>query len=385
MEIIYQNFDALVVSFQCAVPLRILSQLERAQQEARDTRNKAYAEIGPNALPVMVHERGARGGYTYQFSTGHDGQTWLIGSREDTTQWNVRVQVSSLCLALYGYEGTKEKLIDILDDDLKAKGPEENFGLPKERVSRVDYCLDFALSEKFSPTYKIFVCHGRAKKNEIGGLPYNQLSTGQGVETITVGKMPNRQATIYNKIKANTAQHKNYWWDIWGIDKEKFDKEIWRVEIRAGKKELNKWNLRTFDHLEEIIGNVIEDILKRYKYTIPNKNDTNSKRWPTAKIWLMAIEAVKKDLFNYYSKTNSKIVLNQIKEDIISNYETLIKGLFVGYTAATGKDISEMPGVLDHVCGQLIDDIAANPNKFVQKYNKKCGKFSFLEKEKSED
>ena len=113
MKLIYQNFDTLEISFQCALPLVILSQLEQAKKEAQSCKNAVYAEIGPNKLPVMVYEVGSRGGYTYQFQTGHDGEIWLFGDRENTKLWNARVRVKSLCLALYGYAKTKEKILQI--------------------------------------------------------------------------------------------------------------------------------------------------------------------------------------------------------------------------------------------------------------------------------
>lgn len=385
MKVLYQNFDTLEISFQCAIPVRILAQLEQAQKEARTARNPVYAEIGHNKMAVMVHERGARGGYTYQFTNGLDGQIWLIGDREDATQWNVRVKVRSLCLALYGYAAVKEKVINILDNDLSARGSDDNFGIPQERISRVDYCLDFIFKEPFSPKLENFVCHGRTKKSKMGNLFYDVSGTGQHVETITIGKNPNRQITVYNKIKEITAKHTHYWWDIWGLEKNKFNNEIWRIEIRAWKKELNKWNLRTFEDLEKIIGNVISDILESYKYTKPNLNDQNCNRWPKAELWKKVIKASKTDLFNYTSKTNEKIVLNQIRETVINQYEKLIHGIFVGYTAATGKDVSEIPAVLDYVCDQLMEEMNENPQKFIQKYNKKSNEFSFFEEEKSEN
>lgn len=238
-------------------------------------------------------------------------------------------------LSLYGYEATKEKVLDILDNDLSAKGSDDNFGIPQERISRVDYCLDFIFEEPFLPKLENFVCHGRTKKSKMGNLFYNVSGTGQNIETITIGKNPNRQITVYNKIKEITAKNTHYWWDIWGLEKNKFNNEIWRIEIRAWKKELNKWNLRTFEDLEKIIGNVISDILESYKYTEPNLNDKNCNRWPKAEIWKKVIKASKADLFNYTSKTNEKIVLNQIRETVINQYEKLIHGIFVGYSTHT--------------------------------------------------
>ncbi len=38
------------------------------------------------------------------------------------------------------------------------------------------------------------------------------------------------------------------------LKKEEFNQKILRLEVRAGKKELKNWNLRTFDDFEEKIG-----------------------------------------------------------------------------------------------------------------------------------
>ena len=289
MELIYQNFDGLEISFQCAISASILKTLEQAKIYSQQNKTQTFCELGINKLPVMVYETGARGGYNYQFSTGHDGEIWLIADRDNAELWNVRVRVRSLCLALRGYEKTKEKIMGILLHDLRAKGSKDNEYLPKERISRIDYCLDFLISEEFSPDCRNFVCHGRTKKILMGNTFYNQASTGQKVETITIGKMPNRQVTIYNKTKEISVRLKTYWWKIWGLEKSKIQGVIWRVEIRAGKKELNKWSLRTFADFENKVGDVITHILSEYKYTVPN-HDKNQTRWPLADIWKQALE-----------------------------------------------------------------------------------------------
>lgn len=384
MKIIYQNFDALEVSFQCALPRALLVQLSVAKKRAQDISGKVVDNIGPNSLQVMVHEKGTRGsGYTYQFSTGPTGEIWMIRDNEANDLWNVRVKVRALKLALIGYEQTRYEIWDILINDLLAKGPEG--GEPIERISRVDYCIDFVMLEPFQPTYKNFVCHGRTKKNERGKLEYDQIATGQGVETLTVGKMPNRQVTLYNKLKEISVSHKSYMWQFWGIEKEEFNKEIWRLEIRAAKKELNKWNLRRFGDLEQIIGNVFLKILNDYKYTKPNLNDKSPHRWPKSTLWLKAENAIKKNLFNYISKTNEEIILKIIKNEAQDQCEKAIKGYLMRLGAIMGKDASEIPGVLELVEAQLLEEIAENPHRFAQKYNKKEEKIGFLGEKKSEN
>lgn len=379
MKPIYQNFDGLEVAFQCAVPRSILQELEAAKREAQANRGSVYAEIGPNRLQVMVHETGARGGYTYQFSTGPDGEIWLIGDREAKDQWNVRVRVRSLCLALYGYMGTKTKMLNILHEDIRAKGPDENDGTPQERISRVDYCIDFLIEEEFKPDISKFVCAGRTKKAHMGEFFYQEEMAGQSVEYIRIGKMPNRQIVIYDKLREISARQKHYWFKFWQLISDEIIGKIWRVEIRAGKKELNKWNLRTFDDFEEKIGDVMVTILSDYKYTEPNLNDKNMTRWPMAELWINSINALNSDLFNYISNAKRENILKDLRDNVIKRYEKYIMGLSTGLTAAMGRDISEIPGVLDLVCDQILTAIQENPQKFIQKHKKKMDEFSQLE------
>ena len=379
MKLIYQNFDALELAFQCAVPIKILSVLENAKREAQEARGHVYAEIGPNKLPILVHEIGAKGGFQYQFNTGPEGAIWLISNKESRNEWNVRVRVSSLCLALNGVRKTQDIILKTLYNDLLAKGPDDNDHKPRERVSRFDYCLDFLFEEKPNFSQFNFVCAGRVKKLITRDIPVHEESTGQSVNYIRVGKLPNRQIVIYNKITEISASSKIYWWRIWKLNKADIKGEIWRIEIRAGKKELNKWNLRRFEDFEEMAGDVIKTTLEEYQYTIPNLEDKNRNRWPMSPIWENVIAAVKRDLFDYISDANRNAIIKELREAVIDRYQKLISGVFVGYTAATGKDISEIPGVLDLVSAQILDEVSNNPQKFRQKYKKKLDKFSFYE------
>ena len=123
--------------------------------------------------------------------------------------------------------------------------------------------------------------------------------------------------------------------------------------------------------------------LKEYKYTDPNLNDKNMTRWPMAAIWIKSIDALNNDLLAYISQADRKLILKELRENIINRYEKLISGICVGLTAAQGKDISEIPGVLDLVCDHIIQQVHENPKKFIQKYNKKKDLFSFLNEQKT--
>ena len=92
---------------------------------------------------------------------------------------------------------------------------------------------------------------------EHGVLSTYSSSNGEAINTIRIGEMPERQAVIYNKTKEITASSKRFWWEIWGIDQKPFKegfKQIWRIEVRAGKDELNKWGLKRFKNFEDKAG-----------------------------------------------------------------------------------------------------------------------------------
>ncbi|MBV8549129.1 MAG: hypothetical protein JO126_06710 [Alphaproteobacteria bacterium] len=370
MQIVYQNFDGLEIAFKGAVAYRIRWALARAKQQAIKMLSPVYCELGPKKLPVMVHEAGARGGYTYQFSTGLDGEIWLVAEKGNPDRWNIRVKVRSLCLALNGYEKTKEKIFKTLAYDLLVKGPKDNEFKPLGHISRADYCVDFLMTEEFIPNYANFVCCGTTQKKQIGDIACHEGSRGRNIETLTVGKMPNRQICLYNKTREIKARSKSYWFKLWGLNEPDITGPIWRVEIRAGKKELKKWPLRTFSDFEKKIGDVILDILNSYKYTTPNFSDTNQSRWPLAEIWEKTIQAVEGNLLNYISKAPRGEIMQEIAELALDRYYKHICGLAVSYTAASGKKISDMSKIMEFISAQIAEDIQNNPEKFGQKYEK---------------
>jgi hypothetical protein len=141
MDLIYQNFDGLDVSFQGAFPQSILEQLEAGKKEAQRQRKSVLIRLGEKQIPVLVAETGAKGGFSYRFDTGLDGEVWFAANSTKSDHWGIRVSVKSLCVALRGYYGVKKKILTLLGD-LSAIGPSQtdpNTGkvvsFPKESVT----------------------------------------------------------------------------------------------------------------------------------------------------------------------------------------------------------------------------------------------------------
>jgi hypothetical protein len=384
MEPIYKNFDGLEISFQGAIPEYILRELRVAKEIAQQNRCMSPTKLNAGTFLVMVAETGMRGGYAFRFDTGEDGETWFIADSMKRDRWNIRVSVKSLNLAIRGYTETKNKILDILYNKLEAVGINTEgllSGLLKERVSRFDFCVDFK-TENFEPSEKNIISHSKSTKafnviNNSNSLEYT--ARGRVVESVRIGKMPNRQLAIYNKTKEIISNRKKYWWKLWGINSDEFKGQIWRIEIRAGKKELNSWNIKTFKDFETKAGDVALDILNNIRYVIPNENDLNPARWANYEFWNELIKVSKKNLFNYISKVERGELMQGIREEKIIVFEKQLSGSFISFMALQDKNLDQLPGEIELMIVSMFHDKGINKKKILEKYKKAWEKYKLLE------
>jgi len=389
MQPIYANFDGLDVTFQCALPQDVLDTLKAAKYQAQEMKKEAIAKIGVNQAVVSVAETGSRGGFTYRIDTGFHGETWFIVDSPKRDGWNVKVSVKSLTMALYGYGGVKAKILDFLINDLGAIGARrknaigETIETPLERVSRVDYCIDYK-TEDFAPIAEAFVAKGRFKKSPLYRANEDKdnneiVFSGRRVIYFRIGTLPNRQIVLYDKTSDIADKKKFYWWKIWDIKKTEFQCRIWRIEARAGKKELNKWNIRRFSDFENKIGNVMAGILQDIRYTIPSDTDANITRWPMAPFWQEAVNIARDKLQNHISDAKRKMIIEGHRRELMSQFEKMILGCTVSYGALHGMDISEIPRVLDILGETIIANIKNNPEKYGKKHEDSTDKYAELQ------
>jgi hypothetical protein len=374
MKLIYQGFDGLDVSFQGKVLEEIKYDLKTAKEEAIETNKLAYAELGIKKIPVLVRASGAHG-YQYILDTGIDRETWFISENSKSERWNIRVSIKSLSLALYGYEGVKKNILKFLED-IKAQGVLEDFQL-LERVSRFDYCFDF-ISDDFTINPQLITANKNSKRRFIGG---NELiSQNKDIETVLIGKMPNRQIAIYNKKKEINIKNKQYWLNFWNLTEEEIEnKNIWRVEIRAGKKELDTWNLKRFNDFEEKAGDVLLDIAKAIRYLKENINDINKARWENIEFWDDILNGINSDLFEFINKSKRKRIIEGLKIEKINDYRNGILNLISPYMALTGREYDELADTLTEIEGFIGQEFYNYPDIYEDKIYKAKERFIFLE------
>ena len=373
MQLLYKNFDGLDVAFKGAFPYDVLQSLAIGKGSAQRQRQDVLIGLGRKRVPVQVAETGMRGGYTFRFDTGPFGATWSVADCTDPERWNLRASVHSLALAQYGYEGVKKQLLDLLTD-LCAFGHGDE--LPEERVSRLDFCLDVAMSS-FQPNPEHFVCHSHMTRRVDRSWEGTTVGRGGRIESVTIGKMPGRQVIVYDKTREIIAHEKPYWWDFWGLDKDAYQGEVWRVEVRAGKAELDNWNLRTFSNFERVAAGVIVRTLETIRYAVPT-NDIEASRWPDHPLWCLASSVADDALAPYSSGAERGKVVEGLRAGLIQHFQGLFPSLVASYGQLRSYQVGDLPAILDMVEKEILRYASKHPRAMADKFQRAADRYALL-------
>lgn len=381
-KLIYQNFDNLDITFQGALPQKLLDQLMSARNQAEEENAEVYIELGEPAIQVRVAATGRAGGYKFRFDTGLDGETWFIANSVKSDNWGIAVSSKSLALSLYGYKGVKARILEHLGRfgakgvrriDPITKQPTET---PLERISRADFCFDLLMPTDFNPDPHHFICHQKTNKKVFGQIFTH--SSGEKVKGIQIGSIRGRQLVVYNKQNEIDVHNKKYWWDIWNLDPAKTDGTVWRIEVRAGRDEIDNWNAKRFDVFEKRAGAIFIDILKANRYITPSTSDSNRWRWPMNPLWSFLIRNAYKELDQYISPAKRGKIFAGYKEEKIDSYKKLIKGLVIGHAAACGVSLEDIPDLIKKSGHEIMSEANKDRKKFERKYSKAKERFEFI-------
>ena len=377
MEIIYQGFDGLDLSVSSNIPHDFADRLERAQEEARKTKEPAL--LDHRGVTLKVAETGAPGGYAFRCET--DGAIWFFKRPNPNDPWGVRVSLRSLTLALYGLGGARQSLFETLD----ALGiPIAAHGVS---IGRVDYAIDF-LAPGFVLEADHFVTHSRTRrKDHFEGM--QGYGTANGRQSLTIGSMPGKQIIVYDKRADVIAKNKREWWEIWNAGRRKAGKpelerhdrdgaQIWRVELRAGKHHLKEdWGIRSFADLDARLGDLYARMMQSIRYSFP-RPDTHRNRWPVHPLWHMATEAMKGDLFEMVSHADPDRVKQVAREAQAEMLAAQIAGLSVSHAHMLGYGLSDFLDYLDRRRDELAAAARENPAALEDRFAKAERRYVFI-------
>lgn len=379
IKLLHAGFDTLDVAFAGALPEDALDQLEQARQEAQESQEPSLITLGPGKVDMHVSGHGMRGGYAYLMDTGPLGAKWMVKRNADTRQWNLFASPRATTLLAHRFEGTR----DLLRDQLEAMGAH----VTDHAINRVDFAMDFR-TQGFELHQDQFVAHSHTKVSPHWGkrdtAPDRDqpaaVVRGRRLESVTIGKQPGRQIIVYDKRREAIERQKPFWFDTWGVDRDDPTLEVWRVEVRAGKKELkDKYRLRTFRDITNSIGDVLVNALQEVRYLADGQRDSNVTRQALHPLWREAQTTATRDLLAFRSGLTPDQVLDMERALVLDRHIGLCAGNAIAWGSAKGLPVTALP---DHLPGliaeALADRIAADERKTDQAYSRAQRRQRFL-------
>lgn len=375
-QVVYKGFDGLDVAFQGSFGENVLKKLENAKLKAQQIDEDFTIKI--NGMPVKVAQAGSKGGYKYRFDTGFDGEVWFVKHSTDSEQWNIRVSVKSAALAEHGFNGVKDRLYK------RFKAFEADIKL--ESIGRVDFAVDFLAPDFILDPYSI-VCHSRANlgiHGETDGVTnalFNFNMSGRKFTGVTIGKMPHKQVIVYNKRKEVIQKKKHYWWDYWGLDKDNKDNQVWRVELRSGKRHLKEtWDVSTWQDLEDKIGDMFLHTLQQVRMVLPETASRieNAKLHP---FWVIMNEVVKDVFAQNINGCCPGRVIKVEKEKLKDCFRDQIAGLAVGYSFLNNISVKNIDLVIHRIRKDLERFLRTGKEKIIEKYDRAMNRYYFTDEE----
>lgn len=343
MIFIRKGFDGLDISYPLTIREEVAAKLELAKQESERANNDGGV-YNHNGVQMLVSATGARGGFRYLCRTSGTtpmGETWKF--KQPTCNkdvWGVSVSCNALPLALFGLTGVRAQI----EATLERLGLDYRPGT--ESIGRVDVCADVICPGLILDRNHI-VCHSRSGISEYDDGGATSHGRSSRVETLTIGKNPNLQVSIYDKRADTIAKKKGYWVEIWNdalarrglplVDlSSRSASEVWRVEVRAFKQHLKKrWDVTTWADLRDRLPKILGTAMKKVRLTVPT-SDSNRHRWPNHPLWGLVSREFKDDFTDLASMADPGQILALLRAERDEMFEAQIRGCMLNRAALNG-------------------------------------------------
>ncbi|MGR3621426.1 hypothetical protein [Pseudophaeobacter sp.] len=154
---------------------------------------------------------------------------------------------------------------------------------------------------------------------------------------------------IYDKRAEVIQTNKMGWLTIWNAALEAVNKpvldlsdrntsQVWRIELRLGSKQLrNRFEMRNWQDLRDMIGDAFTDALTRLRYCIPT-TDRSRARWPTHELWQQFDSVIGMDLLQNCAGVLPSDVIQANRAAKMRELDAQLVGLFI--TRAAISDVT---------------------------------------------
>lgn len=378
--ILHSGFDGLKFTIQADIPEEFREELASAKQHAKEIYSDCVLKFGTVSLNVT--SKGARG---FTAHTGDHGAVWLFQDPQDRIPNNpgITVDFRAFGLATGGLKGAERHFRDCM----------EAFGIKyvetQLRVARADFAVDL-LAPWFEPNREALVVPPGTKVTEYTGVDETAtVSNGARVVGLRAGAVANRQLAIYDKRAEVIQQNKMGWLTIWNAALEAVGKppldltdratsQIWRFEMRLGSKQLrNRFEMRNWQDIHDIIGDAFTDALGRIRYCMPTA-DGNRARWPTHELWRQFEALVGNDLFQNCAGVLPSEVVQASRAAKMRELDAQLAGLFVTRAAISDVAADEFNDFLEGHIEALARIVNEHTTSIEERLSKVRAKYRFV-------
>jgi len=378
-DILHSGFDGLKFTVQADIPPELRGQLADAKTQAIKTNSECVIEFGKLALSVR-----RTGGSAFSAHTGEYGAEWYFLDPENRAANNpgITVDFRAFLLATGGLGAAQDHFRACMQ---AMKIPYVETQL---RVTRVDFAVDF-LAPWFEPNREALVVPPGTKITEHTGVDETAThASGARVTGLRAGAIGNRQLVIYDKRAEVIAQGKMGWLTIWNrarvevgkppVDlKNRDTSQIWRFELRLGSKQLrNRFEMRGWDDLDNMIGDAFTDFCERIRYSVPT-NDGNRARWPVHELWRAVTHTVALDLQGNCSGVVPQEVKDANRTEHMRMLDRQILGLLVSRAAASDVTGDQFHDFMEHHVDALQRYCLEHPLPIDERIGKAAARYRF--------
>ncbi|NIY79491.1 hypothetical protein HCZ23_08400 [Celeribacter sp. HF31] len=382
MKIVHRGFHRLELSIEANIPPELFEHLDPIREEAEEARKKRLVSYGGADFDLLPH--GVQG-YRFVLQGGPLNVTWFFKEPNARDSWGIRIVVGSLMLATQGLGYVRTHIANTLERLGVRYGPRQ------VSIGRTDFCVDI-LAPEFELTPENFVIHSHTNRADHLTPDEHTRSNGNSgrFTSVTVGKTPGRQVIIYDKRLEVTDKRKPIWWDLWNANlnseglpsldpKDRSGSQIWRVEVRAGKRIMkDRWGITTWEDFDAKFGDVISEAFEKIRYCEPDPTDTNRARWPNHEIWDVAKLDADEDLTELRSHVGASAVKEVHKADQIKMILALTLGNCTTLAALEGVESDDLQGYMQDMGERLRMEIQADPERAANKLSKAKERYRFV-------
>ena len=382
MHIVHCGFDTLALSIEANISQELFALLDAEREKAEEARAPVPFTYGGADFDLLPY---GGNGYRFILKGGPLDVTWFIKKPNARDGWGIRVSVGSTFLATQGLGHARA----YIDKTLTRLGV--RYGPQQISIARADFCVDI-LAPDFELQPENFVIHSHTNRADHLAADDTRSNGKSGRYTsVTVGKMPGRQVIVYDKRREVIDRQKPLWWDIWDANLARDDlpaldptdatsSRVWRVEIRAGKDLLkDRWQIRTWDHLDSMFGDVVAEAVKKIRYCDPDRQDSNRARWPNHPLWDLAASVATEDLLEMRSHIDPAKVKHVHREEHIRLILAQVTGSAITLAALDGVDDALLlEWMVDIIGPRLKGEIQANPERAASKLADAKARYRFV-------